>query len=373
MTPLIGLDLSCLEVEPETGVERYARRLAEHLPEVAPDLRLVALVRLGRPAPTVAPPGRVESVRTLLPRALWRETGLVAVAERLGLSLLHAPVAALPLRLRLPRVATIHDVDLSAGLSGRGRLGRNRLRLFHALRAADRIIVPSIATRDAVLRLRPDRASHVRVIPHGVDRDFRPEGLPLKRDRYGLPPRAPFLLWVGTVRPRKDPMVLIRAFARLAKQPDFRSLHLLMCGSLEMDEEELRAPLEGHEAQARFRLHGYAAREDLPDLYREAEAVVIPSQLEGFGLPALEAMACGAPLVVSTDPALREVAGSAALAFPTGDDEALAQTLTLLLRSATERDRLKELARSRATQFSWPGAARAHAAVYREVLALDPV
>jgi glycosyltransferase involved in cell wall biosynthesis len=267
-------------------------------------------------------------------------------------------------------VATIHDVNPVRGFGREGRFSKNHLRLLHALRVAKRIIVPSVATREAIALLEPRSIDRVRVIHHGVDKDFKPEGLPLKRDRYGLPPKTPFLLWVGTVRDRKDPLVLVKAFARISRLPEYSSLHLLMCGDLQMDESALRAPLRDHDAQARFRLHGYAAREDLPDLYREAEAVVIPSQLEGFGLPALEAMACGTPLVTSTDPALRELVGSAALAFPIGDDEALAATLKRLLSTPEERVRLRERAKDRAQGFCWSATAAAHADVYREVLGI---
>ena len=368
MRHLIGLDLSCLEREPETGVERYARRLVEHLPLVAEDLSIVALVRSGRPVPSVPAPGCVEIADSILPRPLWRETRLPAVIAKLKIALLHAPVAALPMRLSIPRVATIHDVDPPMGRPAPGWFSKSHLRLFHALAAAPRTIVPPSPPRRALLAKDPSAEERIRVIPHGVDRDFKPDGLPLKRDRYRLQPRTPYLLWVGTVRERKDPLVLVRAFAELAARPEFEDLHLLMCGELQMDEAVLRAPLYQADINRRFLLHGYAAREDLPDLYREAEAVIIPSRLEGFGLPALEAMACGTPLLVSRDPALVEVVGGGAMTFPIGDHEALAADLARILPPSEQRENLRRQARDRAAQYSWTASALAHAEVYREAL-----
>ena len=368
MSPTVGLDLSCLEVSPETGVERYARCIAEHLPRVAPELNYVALVRAGRTAPNMVDTGSVAAVKSTLPRALWREFQMMPAALKAGVQVFHSPVASVPMRCPVPRMVTIHDLGYRMDEATLGRNVRNRLRLHHALGVARRIIVPSETTKSGLLKLDPAAADHIRVIPHGVDSDFRPTGLPLNRETYKLPKDAPFLLWVGTVRQRKDPLVLMRAFARLSRDSRFKTLHLLVCGDLRMPEDMLREPLEGTPGQGRLLLHGYAAREDLPDLYREADAVVIPSLMEGFGLTALEAMSCGTPLVVSQDPALKSLTGSAALSFDTGDAEALAQTLKKLLDHPAARAGLKAEARIRSKDYSWEAAARRHAAVYAELV-----
>ncbi|MAG58192.1 MAG: hypothetical protein CMJ83_18045 [Planctomycetes bacterium] len=366
MTPVVGLDLSCLEATPETGVERYARRLAEHLPLVATDLEYVVFLRPGRPAPRVVDPARVVVVPSALPRPAWRETALPRAMRKAGVGVLHAPMAAIPFRSPAPRIATIFDLPAYGASGHDGRLSRNRLRLLHALRAARLIIVPSAATRDALTVLEPRVKSRLRVVPLGLDPDFRPEGLRLKRDRYGLPESATYLLWVGTLRQRKDPLTLVRAFGSLAEK--WPELHLVMCGQLEVTEATLRGPVAGTPANDRLIITGYAAREDLPDLYRESLCLVLPSRLEGFGLPALEAMACGRPLVVSEDPALLELASGACSTFKTGDASDLAAALDNLLEDTDECERLAGEARIRARAFSWEQCATGHAAVYREAL-----
>jgi len=366
VTSIIGLDISCLEATPETGVERYARRLVEYLPAAAPDLEFVVFARPGRPLPALSGSARVETVPSRLPRPAWRETALPAALQRVGVSLLHAPMAAIPFRASMPRVATIFDVPDYGAPGHDGHLSRNRLRLLHAVRSARRLIVPSAATRDSLVALEPRVQNQVRVIRLGLDPDFRAKGLRLKRSRYGLPEGVPYLLWVGTVRPRKDPLVLVRAFASVASS--FPELHLVMCGKLDMDEAVLREPVRGTPAESRVILTGYAAREDLPDLYREAQIVVIPSRLEGFGLPALEAMACGAPLVVSEDPALLEVAEGACSSFRTGNVDDLVAALQFLLGDEDERERLAAAAAVRSRDYSWEECAAGHAAVYRELL-----
>ena len=366
MSGRVALDLSCLEVHPETGVERYARRLAETLPRVADDLEFTLVVRSDGPSPVIHPGARLLTVHSRLPRAVWREAALPGELMRRGIPLLHAPVAAIPLRSKLTRVATIHDVPPAGGPDGEGYLSRNRLRMLHAAGAADAIVVPSRATRDALLEIVPGVSDRVHVIPHGVDPDFRPEGVPLDRRRYGIP-EGPYLLWVGTIRRRKDPMVLIRAFVRLMQKEE-RDLRLIMCGDLRVDHEELYEPLVAAGLEERLILPGYVYREDLPDLYREAEALVVPSRLEGFGMCALEAMACARPLVVSRDPALLELTGDAALSFEIGEEEDLTAVLERLLDDEDLRRRLGERGRERAAACSWEASARAHAELYRSLL-----
>ena len=366
MPPVIGLDLSCLEVTPETGVERYARRLAEHLPVAAPELDYVILTRPGRPVPMVSEPARVVPVPSILPRPGWRESALPRALEQLGVDVLHAPVAALPLRSAAPRVATIHDVPRFGSPGHEGRLSRHRLRLLHAVRAARRLIVPSVATQLALSALEPRCEDRIRVIPHGVDTDFQPGGIPLKRERYGIPEGARYILWVGTIRPRKDPLVLVRAFASLAESDD--SLYCVMAVDLRMDEQVLRAPLRGTPAAERLILPSYAAREDLPDLYRESECLVMPSKIEGFGLPALEAMACARPVITSDDPALTALIGDSGVSFPAGDATALAHAIRTLLADPEAAETLAKRALQRAQRYSWDGCARAHADVYLELL-----
>ena len=297
MTHGIGLDLTCLEALPETGVERAARRLAETLPLVAQDLRFVVIIRAGKPAPRMPERSQIVQAPPSLSRALWREIRLPGVITRERLDLLHAPVAAVSALARVPRVVTIHDVPGSEpGGAGAGLLSPHRLRLHHAMSVAAAVITPSDATRDALLAINESWADRITVIPHGVDDDFRPIGPPLNRARYGVPP-GPYLLTVGTLRQRKDPETSIRALSDLVQQG--HDLRLVFAGKQQMDPSELETIARRANVHERVIFLGYVPREDLPDLYRDAAAFVLPSRLEGFGLPLVEAMASGTPLVAA--------------------------------------------------------------------------
>ncbi len=363
MTLVVGLDLTCLEAALETGVERYARRLAETLPKASPEHRYVVIVREGKPAPAVPSPGVVVAAPAFLGRALWREAVLPGVVREHGIQVLHSPVAAVAALVRAPRVVTVHDVPDPRRHFGEGGIfSRHRLRLLHALSVADALITPSFATRDALSAAASDAAGRITVVQHGVDPDFRPHGPVLDRARYRLP-ACPYVLCVATIRPRKDHETLIRAFAAIAEG---RDLALVLVGKHEEDPAPLTALARTLGIGDRVFLPGYAAREDLPDLYREASCFVLPSKLEGFGLPLLEAMASGVPVIGSDAGAVPEVAGGAAVLFPVGDASKLAAALARVLDRPDERVRLKAAGQARAAAFSWEDCARRHAAVYAE-------
>jgi glycosyltransferase involved in cell wall biosynthesis len=362
----VGLDLTCLEATLETGVERYARRLAETLPRVAPHLRTTVIVREGKPAPATPEPGTVVSAPASFGRALWRETVLPRVVRECGVDVLHAPVAAVATLVDAARVVTIHDVPDPRRARGEGGLfSRHRLRIHHALSVADAVITPSFATRDALERIDGRLRDRTTVIPHGVDCDFRPFGPSLDRSRYGLP-TSPYVLCVATIRSRKGHETLIRAFARAAEG---RDLALVLAGKHEEDPAPLVALAATLGMGGRVFLPGYVAREDLPDLYREAAVFALASRIEGFGLPLLEAMASGAPVVASDAASIPEVVGDAALLFPADDDAAAGAAIASALDDATERARLRERGFARAAEFTWDACARRHAEVYVEVAA----
>ncbi|HYC79279.1 MAG TPA: glycosyltransferase family 1 protein [Planctomycetota bacterium] len=365
MTTGVGLDLTCLEAALETGVERYARRLAETLPIAARDLRIHVIVREGKPAPSVPEPGVVITAPASFSRVLWRETVLPATVRSAGLKVLHAPVAAVSTLISVPRVATIHDVPDPRAPGEGGLFSRHRLRIHHAMAAAKKLITPSFATRDALLKLDPSAGDRIAVIPHGVDPDFRPWGPSLDRARYGIPP-GPYVLCVATLRPRKDHDTLLRAFARVAAGRDLR---LVLAGRHDEDPSALRELAAELGVADRVLAIGYVARQDLPDLYREASAAALASRIEGFGLPILEAMACGVPVAASEAGAVPEVAGGAARLFEPGNVESAASALRDVLDDAGLRATLKDRGLKRAAEFTWEACARRHADVYRSLIA----
>jgi glycosyltransferase involved in cell wall biosynthesis len=325
-----------------TGDETYVRNLLRTLPAPAADagLRIAAATR----RPDLVPDG-VESLelptRSQELRMAWT---LPRALRRLGAQLVHTQYA-LPLRCPCPAVVTIHDLsfeDEPRLMGVRDRLVFRRV-VPHAARRAARVLTVSERTkRDLVERygLAPER---VVVTPNGVDPAFRPDGASPSR-------RAPYALAVGAIQERKNQRAALAA-AREA------GLELVVVGPA----KDHRVADELRDAGAR--LEGYVSRERLAELYRGAACLVQASRHEGFGLPVVEAMASGTPVVTVPDPALVEVAGDAAVVVP---EEALDDGIR---RAIADRERLRDAGLDRARAFTWEAAAEATVRVYLEALA----
>jgi glycosyltransferase involved in cell wall biosynthesis len=334
--PLVVMDADVLGRQ-RTGDETYVENLLRTLPGVAADLRLAAVTR----NPELVPEG-VEPVE--LPARLqeWRMAwSLPRLLRRLRPALAHFQ-HSLPLRVRCPAVVTVHDLSFERDPSVMGRLDRARFRFAvpRAVHRAALVLSVSERTRRDLVELYGVPERRIVVTPNGADPIFRPGGQP-----------DSFLLFVGSVQSRKDPL----AAAEAAEQV---GMPLVVAGP-ERD-PALASALRSRGA----RVLGYVAKEELADLYREAACVVLPSRYEGFGLPLIEAMASGTPVVAAPDPALREVAGSAAVfAERTELADGIRQALA-------ERDQLVAAGLERARVFSWEETARRTAHAYREVLGL---
>jgi alpha-1,3-rhamnosyl/mannosyltransferase len=235
---------------------------------------------------------------------------------------------------------TLHDISFETDAGAMGRVDRLVFRSVvpRAARRADHVLVVSERTRRDVeerYRLAPEK---VTVTPNGVDPSFSPGG---ERDGY--------LLFVGAIQRRKDPLAALEA-ARSVGLP------LVVAGP------EKEPALAQRLREGGADLRGYVSKTELADLYRGAAALVLPSRFEGFGLPVLEAMACGTPVVAAPEPALREVAGDAAVYAEDGDFAAAVG------RALDERERLSAAGLERSRLFSWRETARLTAEVYRRVL-----
>jgi alpha-1,3-rhamnosyl/mannosyltransferase len=274
-----------------------------------------------------------------------------ALAARHDLSLYHETNHAAP-RFRGPIVVTIHDLSTirfpEMQEAARARhFGRALGRGAHH---AARIATPTEAIAREVIDLLGLPRDRVRAIPHGVSAGFTPQG-PRR------PWRRPYVLYVGALNARKGLDTLLAAFAALPER--LRREHdLLLAGPREQGAPDLRNAT----------LLGYVPEADLPALLRGAAAFCYPSLYEGFGLPLLEAMACGIPSVASDDPALVEVAGGAALHAPRADPAALAAALERALDDETVRADLSRRGPLRAAGFTWERSASEHLRLYREVL-----
>ena len=270
-------------------------------------------------------------------------------------------------------VVTVHDLILlvmrhlyEPGKPLRYRVGRALDR--QVLRRARLLITDSAASRDDIVRLFRLPPERVRVAPLGVTGRFRPqpaEAVAAVRARYRL--ERPFLLYVGGIDPRKDVPRLLEAWgglrARRAGVPD-----LALGGAIERDPHfpALLRQAQRLGAADALRVLGFVADEDLPALLTAAEAFVFPSLYEGFGLPPLEAMACGTPVVASGAGSLGEVLGDAALLVRPGEAGSLADGIARLLDDGALRAALRERGLARAATFTWERTARETLAAYRE-------
>ena len=334
--PLVVIDADVLGRE-RTGDETYVENLLRALPAAAPDLRLAAVTR----RPELVPEG-VEPVelpaRSQELRMAW---SLPRLLRRLRSALAHFQYA-LPLRCPCPAVVTIHDLSFERAASGMGAGDRFVFQRVvpRAARRAARVLTVSERTKRDLADLYGIPAETVVVTPNGVDPAFRPDG---PGDGGG------YLLFVGAIQERKDPLAALRA-------AEEAGLPLVVVGPAK--DAELAAELARRGAD----LRGWVEKEELAALYRGAAALVLPTRYEGFGLPLLEAMASGTPVVATPDEALREVAGDAAV-FAEADELGRA-----VGRALAERGRLVAAGLDRARSFTWEEAARGTAAAYREVL-----
>jgi glycosyltransferase involved in cell wall biosynthesis len=319
-----------------TGEETYVLNLLRQLPIVAPDLRFAAVTR----RPELVPDG-VQAIE--LParfQELRMSWSLPRLLRRLRPELAHFQ-HALPLGWGGRSIVTLHDLHFEHDPGVMGIADRLTFKAVvpRAARRARHVLAVSERTKRDAIALYGIRADKITVTPHGVDPAFGPG----ERDP------GDYLLFVGAVQQRKDPLAALTA-ARAVGLP------LVVVGPEK--EAELAAALRAGGADVR----GWVAQDELADLYRGAAALILPSRHEGFGIPVLEAMASGTPVVLSADPALREVAGDAASYAADGD---LAGAVE---RALADSDRLSKAGLARARTFTWEATARSTAEVYREVL-----
>ncbi len=294
-----------------------------------------------------------------------------------GADLYHSPFHPFPEAVRsrsgLARVMTVYDlIPVLHPELFEPWADRMQRQVLASLDEESWVLCISEATRDDLLgwhrRLDPAR---VAVTPLGAAAHFHPEPdagrRAAARARYGIPPGVPYLLTLSTLEPRKNLDAVIRAFFRLAREERLPDLHLVLVGTRGWDYGRIFAEL-GPEAPLARRVvvTGFAAEEDLPALYSDARLFAYPSLYEGFGLPVLEAMQCGVPVVASRTSSLPEVVGEAGLLVDPRDEAALAEAMLRLLRDGALREELSRRSLERARLFSWEAAVRATVALYRK-------
>jgi len=355
------------------GAAVYTYELARALAAVDSENEYVILAR-GRHFDDLAASRaglRVLKVRapSRLLRLLWEQTVLPWSARggrRLRIDVLHSPHHTTPLvPCGCRRVVTIHDLTfflLPERYPTTRRLYFQTMTRLSA-RVADAVIVPSEAVKGDVMRILGLPPERLFVIPEAAGPAFHPQdavAVEAVRRRYGL--EGPFLLSVGSLEPGKNRERLLQAFARLRTRGLKQTLVVAGQRAWRYEGEVPLARSLGLTDSVRFL--GHVPQADLPALYSAADLFVFPSLYEGFGLPALEAMACGTPVVASNVSALPEVVGDAALQVSPLDVEALAGAMERLLRDDRLRSDLRERGLERAARFSWEKAARQTVEVY---------
>jgi glycosyltransferase involved in cell wall biosynthesis len=331
--PLILIDADVLGRR-RTGDETYVEQLLRALPEVADDLRIAAITR----DPALVPDG-VEPVH--LPagsQELRMAVSVPRLLRRVRPGVAHF-IHALPLSCPCPAVVTVQDLSWERDPSVFGKWDLVTFKIFvrRAVRKAERVFAISERTKRDLVELYGTPPDKIVVTPLAPDPDFRPAG---EHDS--------FLLFVSAIEPRKQPLDAIDAANAVGRK-------LIVVGPAK--DAELTAELKRRGADVR----GYVPKDELVALYQRAACLVFPSRYEGFGLPVVEAMACGTPVVAAPEPAMQEVAGDAAIFT---DDLAGG-----IRRALEERDRLSAAGVERAKGFTWRETARLTAEVYRSVLA----
>jgi len=363
---LIGIDASRTVLARRTGTERYALEITRALTETDPDQRYVLYFNQP-PPPDLLPRGRNASWRVIPAPRLWTLGRLSVEMARRPPDVLFVPAHSLPPILPRASVATIHDLGYLHFPDEHPRATRWLRRLSNRWSAAraSRVIAISKATRNDLVRYDRIGPAKIAIVHHGLSPIFRPvDGATVDavRERHGL--RDPYLLFVGTLQPRKNLGRLLAAFDRIAEAHP--TVTLALVGAIGWHSDRLREALGRMRARERVRVLGYVDDADLPALITGAVALAFPSLYEGFGLPALEAMACGTPVLASNTSSLPEVVGEAGLLVDPLDVDAIAAGLDRLILDAPLRQELGLRGIARAAKFTWRRAARETLAVLRE-------
>ena len=373
----IGLDCSSA-IHQRAGIARYTRGLVAALARLGGEHTFV-LVMAGPESGSDFSLNLGENflVRRLPGSArlwtiLWHRLRVPLPIDRFigAVDVFHSPDYVLPPLGRGKKVVTIHDLSFVRYPEGAEPSLRSYLSAAvpRTVKEADLVLADSEVTRGDVIELLGAPPAKVEVVYPGVDESFKAiedaEALARVRERYRLD--DPFLLSVGTLEPRKNLIALMEAYAALRRAGGFEH-RLVVAGGKGWRYEGIFTCVQELALEGDVTFLGYVPEQDLPALYCLADALVFPSVYEGFGLPPLEAMACGTPVIASDSSSLPEVIGDAGLMVPADDRDALAEAIGRLLRNGQLRDELIRKGRARASRFSWQKTGQDLLAIYRRL------
>ncbi|MEU5883260.1 glycosyltransferase family 1 protein [Spirillospora sp. NPDC047279] len=374
MAPRILVDATAVPAD-RGGLGRYCDGLLVALDRLGADLAIACQRSDEQRYGTLAPNARIVAGPAALAhrasRLAWEQTGLPYVAQQVAADVIHLPAYILPTRAGRPTVVTIHDVTVFAEPEVHDPVRTTYIKSATrtAARRATRLIAPSMATRDELVRLLDADPSNIDVAYHGVDHTVfhRPDEVEIKKvsDRLGLHGR-PYVAYLGALEPRKNVPNLIRGWVRaVSDHPDAPALVLAGSGGWDDEVDAALATVPLHLKVVR---PGYLPWSMLPGFFGGAVVVALPSRGEGFGLPVLEAMACGAPVLTTSRGPLPEVGGDA-VAYTETDAWSICRALTELIEDTARRGSLAEAAYARSQQFSWEASAAAHLSSFERAVA----
>ncbi len=347
----------------ETGNETYIRGLLRGFADLGVALDVALTSEQALPVPHVAHRVSSANARRLM-------VDLPLLAEHIDADLIHCTYVAPPVANR-PVVVTVHDLSFLT----RPDLFTTRDRAVLSagvplsVRAADLVIVPSVHARNEVLHHLSVEPSLVVAIPEGVEPEFHPrDAAEMQRMRRELGLPTPYVLFVGALQPRKNPRRMLEAWKMLVDADATEDCRLVLTGGSRGRRQDVESWIVELGLARHVELLGYAQLAEIPALYSAAVTLVFPSLYEGFGLPVLEAMACGCPVACSGVTSLPEVAGGAALLFDPTDVEDIAAKLGAVIADAGLRDDLRRRGLVRAAAFDWPTCAAATLRAYEGVL-----
>lgn len=372
----IGIDIRTI-LPTRSGVGNYVLHLVENLLRVDPESAYLFISRNENLTHIENLEKRVDPLVTIFSHEnhplgdLWEHFILPRQLKKSGVEIFHGPASLIPFRKENYRVVvTIHDlvaflfpdtIPLKYG-------AYMRYLLRYAVRRADKIISVSSHTRDdliRILKVPPEKIVVIHEAPtplfQALDRKWAREQL---KTRYGLEKK--FLYHLGNIEPRKNLIVLLQAFVQVCRQIDNEYV-LVLSGQPGWLTGKLQRFLAGYPFKERILFTGYVPPEDLPLFMNGAEMFVFPSLYEGFGLPVLEAMACGTPVISSNRSSIPEIVGPAAQLVDPEDPTALAEMILFLIRHPEERERMSAQGLEQAGRFTWEQAARKTLAVYQSV------
>ncbi len=370
------LDVSAVPARP-VGAGVYTIAIARGM-SARPDIDLHLVTRRADTArwSEIAPAATAHALapNRRVARLAWEQTVGPRVARRIHPDVWHAPHYTMPLRSGVATIVAMHDLTFfdHPEWHERSKVVYFRRMIAASARRTDLIVTGSHDAAEG-LRTRFHPPGEIVVIHHGVDHArFQPAtDDPLTRAtdesllaRHGI--AAPYIAFASTIEPRKDVPTLVRAFARIAHaHPD---VQLVLAGGDGWGVDEARAAIAASGVATRILRPGYVDDATLGALFRRAEVIAYPSLVEGFGMPALEALASGTPLVTTSGSALEEVVGEAGLLVPPNDPAALAEALATVLDEPAVATRLREAGPAWAAGFTWERSIDAHLDAYGRAL-----